>query len=509
MSIDAVDDTGVHVSGADDAVLDVCFDGRRIWSFWSHRDSESRAGRRVAAWPPALVGRLDGITMVTVAPHGEDRLLFEGELHFGDSQERLAIVNAKGQPLGLDKANKLVPTFETRSPEQTEALLDSLGTVISALTEAGVAAFPAYGTLLGAVREGALIGHDSDADIGYVSRFSHPVEVIRESFDLQRRMVALGYPTSRYSGLSFQVKVVESDGYVRGLDVFGGYLADGVLHLLGEVRVPYREEWLFPLGTCTLEGREFPAPADAGRLLEAMYGPGWRVPDPAYKFGTPASTIRAFNNYFRITRARRARWASAHQAHRLDLKTAPPSALARYVVETEGVPAQLVDLGAGQAVDSLWFAEQGSDVIAYDYINAVGKRAAARARRRGLRLELGALNFQEWRSVLCEGARIVRRPGPRTLLANHAFDAMPRSGRESVGRFASMATRDGGRLYAEFWTTGSPDAESEWQPVPLAEVVAVLTRAGAHILQETEFDDPDHPGRSTGRVVAEWRRSSR
>ena len=35
---------------------------------------------------------------------------------------------------------------------------------------AGVEAFLAYGTLLGAVREGRLLGHDSDADLGYVSR---------------------------------------------------------------------------------------------------------------------------------------------------------------------------------------------------------------------------------------------------------------------------------------------------------------------------------------------------
>ena len=509
MSIDSVDETGVYVSGAGDAVLDVCFDGRRVWSFWSQRDTERDGRNRLAAWPPALAERLDGLTRLTVVPHGVEQTLFDEEIGFGDSEERLAIVNAKGQPLGLDKANKLMPTFDTRSPAQTKALLDSLGVVIAELAEAGVAAFPAYGTLLGAIREGALIGHDSDADIGYVSSHDHPYDVIRESFDLQRRMVRLGYATSRYSGASFQVKVVESDGYVRGLDVFGGYLADGVLNLMGEVRTPFRKEWILPLGTCTLEGREFPAPAEPDRLLEAMYGPGWRVPDPAYKFETPTSTIRAFNNYFRVTRARRARWASTHRAQRVDVKKAPPSALARYVVEAEGVPVQLLDLGAGQAVDSLWFADQGSDVVAYDYINAVGRRAAARARRRKLRLELRTLNFQEWRSVLSEGARIVRRPGPRTLLANHTFDAMPRFGRESVGRFASMATRDGGRLYAEFWTTGSADAESEWTPVPVAEVVAILTRAGAHILLETEFDDPDHPGRSTGRVVAEWRRSSR
>ena len=53
--------------------------------------------------------------------------------------------------------------------------------ILDALHEIGIEAFPAYGTLLGAVREGRLLGHDSDADLGYVSRRTVPVDVIRES----------------------------------------------------------------------------------------------------------------------------------------------------------------------------------------------------------------------------------------------------------------------------------------------------------------------------------------
>ena len=51
--------------------------------------------------------------------------------------------------------------------------MHAIEVVLDALREAGVEAFLAYGTLLGAVREGKLLGHDSDADLGYVSR-AHP-----------------------------------------------------------------------------------------------------------------------------------------------------------------------------------------------------------------------------------------------------------------------------------------------------------------------------------------------
>ena len=500
-----VDREGVHLETGPDTVFDVCFDGRRVWSFWSARDTTRTShGGVLAPWPNALAGRLAGTTEVSVLEHGAEEPQYVDEIAFDDSGERLSIVNKSGQPLGLDKSGKLVPTFDTRTEEQSRALLDSLVVVLDELTAAGIDAFPAYGTLLGAVREGRLIGHDSDADIGYVSRHEHPADVIAESFDLQRRLVRLGYATSRYSGASFQVKVIEPDGFVRGLDVFGGYLAEGVLNLMGEVRIPFESDWIFPLGTCTLEGRTLPAPAVPEKLLEAMYGPGWKVPDPAYQFGTPESTIRAFNQYFRPTRARRATWAITHRRTPVRVGRAAPSPLAEYVVEQEGVPEQVFDLGAGKAVDSVWFARQGSTVVAYDYLVAPAARAKRIAARQQLALESRHLNFQEWRSVLSEGARVSRIPGPRALIAHHLFDSVPRFGRGSAARFASMATREGGRLYADFWCSGSPDKDEPWRPVAVDEVVAILIAAGAHIVSREEFADPVHDDRRTGRVVAQW-----
>ena len=78
----------------------------------------------------------------------------------------------------------------------------------------------------------------------------------------------------------------------RGLDVFGGFLDGGRLHLMGEIGTEFERDWIYPLGTAELAGRTMPVPARPERLLEAMYGPGWRTPDPAFKFTTPDRTIR-------------------------------------------------------------------------------------------------------------------------------------------------------------------------------------------------------------------------
>jgi len=278
VSVLSVDDAGLTLSSADEVILDVLFDGRRIWSFWLLRDSRPNGSNRRIEWAASLGKFLDGETRLGVVEHLSGRVLYDAETRFGSGTGRIAIVNDEGKPLGIDKSGRMAQTFDTRSEEHVAPLLDSIEEVLAALSEAGIEAFPAYGTLLGAVREQHLIGHDSDADLGYVSRHEHPYEVIRESFRLQRRLAERGYRITRYSGIAFKVDVVEGDGSVRGLDVFGGFLSHGSLYLMGEVGAPFQREWIFPLGTCTLEGRVLPAPADTDRFLTATYGADWRVP---------------------------------------------------------------------------------------------------------------------------------------------------------------------------------------------------------------------------------------
>ena len=163
--------------------------------------------------------------------------------------------------------------------------------MLGALRDAGVDAFPAYGTLLGAVRDGKLIGHDSDADLGYVSHHTHPVDVIRESFRLQRALADMGYRISRYSGAAFKVDVHEADGRSAASTCSAASCATATCYLMGEIARALRaRRGSSRSAPPRSRAATFPAPADTDRLLTATYGPGWRVPDPAFKFATPAST---------------------------------------------------------------------------------------------------------------------------------------------------------------------------------------------------------------------------
>lgn len=501
--VTTVDETGIVLAArGEDRVVDVLFDDRRIWSFWLVRDTVRQPnGLRQAAWPDRMRRFLEGRSRITVRDHVSDQVLYDDELVFGAGDGRVEFVNSDGLEISLDKAGRFSPTFSVRSEEQLLPLLDAMDQVVAMLAELGIAAFPAYGTLLGAVREGTFLGHDSDADLGYVSSYTTPVDVMRESFELQRKVVERGFATHRYSGGAFRIDVAEADGSVRGLDLFGGFHDDGILYLLGEVGVPFEQEWLHPFGTTTLMGREFACPARPEKLLEAMYGASWRVPDPAYKFETPQPVVNRFNSWFRGSSVWRRDWERELSATRRPATT--PSGLARVLAAETAPGTRVLDIGAGRGRDAVWLARQGFETIAYDYVPRGARGAVKVAEEDGLPFESRSLNLTEWRSTLSESARISRIPGPRVILARHVFDATNKVGRDALGRFASVALRGGGRLYADVWTGGGEPAFGI-RPLSLERLVEVVESHGATVISAVHYDVGAERPRAIGRLVAEW-----
>lgn len=514
-----VDDEGINARSRREIVLDVLFDDRRIYSFWLHRDGTRRDGHWLVPWPKTLREFLDGRATVALVAHESGREVFREEVTLGSGEGRVEILTRDGQPLSLDKSWRRVQTFDTRSEKNLAPLMDAIGVVLDALREAGVEGFLAYGTLLGAVRNGRLIGHDSDADLGYVSQHHHPVDVIRESFRIQRALVDLGYRLVRYSALAFKVEVEEGDGVVRGLDVFGGFLMDGHLHLMGEIREPFREDWIFPLGTTMLEGREFPAPADTDRFLRATYGPSWRVPDPAFHFSPPTTTVRRLNGWFRGLRRGRARWDRIYSRRRRQ-PLPKPSPFVQWVAAREPDVQAFVDIGCGRGADVLWMAARGVPSIGLDFQPRAYQVAAARAAGdEQARADFWAFNLLELRQALVVGAIVARRPAPRVLMARHLVDGIGRHARERLWRTARMMTAgDGGRLYLEFLVRKGDDGYAgrhRAQRRKPARVVAELKAHGATIVHREVLDvsgsDPASAGGSgtpsrVCRLVAEWQR---
>ena len=131
---------------------------------------------------------------------------------------------------------------------------------------------------------------------------------------------------------------------------------------------------LLPLTEVELEGitraRRSPTPRSGSALC---YGTGWRVPDPTFRFRTPAVTRRRFENWFGVYDLNRHFWERHIRLGRSRHWRRDATAAARRDRRGERV----IDLGCGDGTLSAMLADAGREVIAVDYARSAVEAAAA------------------------------------------------------------------------------------------------------------------------------------
>jgi hypothetical protein len=201
-------------------------------------------------WPPTLVRFLDGIARVTLVA-GEETLL-DGEHRFGTSPDRIRVIDENGRPVSLDKGGRLQRDFATTTDQEKGEVVDAVNVLLDDLTGRwGLDAFLSFGCLLGAVRTGHLIGHDSDADVSFLSRHRHPYDVAREFRTLGHQLRRQGYDVREMSAAQLKVEVPLTSGGRCGPDVFGAYYLDDVFYMLPSVSGPLPRSALLPPRRCS------------------------------------------------------------------------------------------------------------------------------------------------------------------------------------------------------------------------------------------------------------------
>ena len=112
------------------------------------------------------------------------------------------------------------------------------------------------------------------------------------------------------------------------------------------------------------------------------------------------------------------------------------------------------------------------------------------------------LNLNEWRSVFGVGTKLAHAPGPAVVIANHVADAVGARTRKSLWRVASMALRQGGRLYLNVWVGGG-QSKALVHPVPMRVIERELAAAGFVVQHQEIVEDQQDSGRQVGRLVAQ------
>jgi cyclopropane fatty-acyl-phospholipid synthase-like methyltransferase len=448
--------TGLVVPSSLSGTIDIELDGQRVWSFNPARDGRpSQDGVRVG-WPKALLRHLDGVSDVRLVDHVSREVLHAAEVRFGDSDRRVSVVDDDGNPLAVDKGGRLQRDFSHTDSSARDEIMDALEQVMGDLTEkCGLDAFLIYGCLLGAVRDGHMIGHDSDADVAFLSKYNHPFDVIRETTAAIRTMRSLGWKVVRMSGANFKVWVPLPDGRRCGIDVFGSFHLGDSFYITASLRGRLDRSALLPTGTVTLEGRQIAAPARPEEVLEFAYGPGWRTPDPAFHYDLPPADIRLMDAWFRAPRRRVRFWQDFYKSPDSARVPTEPSLFARWVDERLDRDSQVLDVGAGTGRDAVFLASRGHRVTAMEYTSIGLKRTARLRKELGVQVRTRTLNLEDLRAVLVTGARLAHRPDVRQVYARGLLDTLGDTGRDNFWRFASMVQRRGGETFVEFRTPRS------------------------------------------------------
>jgi SAM-dependent methyltransferase len=507
----SVDDRGLSFRADDGEVLDVLFDGRRVWSLATDDFPPGRSAVRRAAWPEPIRRQLDGLARVELRTHVAGTSLGAKDVQFGSGSGRVEIVDSSGRPVALTKWGRLNRTFATSDRAAVEGYLDQVGEVLEALRDAGRPAFLAFGSLLGAVREGKLIGHDVDVDLGYFSAFDHPADVILEGFRIERVLRAKGYDPIRENGGFLALFLPQSDGSRRNLDIFTAFCHDGMLFQVHDITVPGSEADVLPLSTVRFEGREMPAPAKPEVFLQAAYGPDWRVPNPAFEFTTPRTHKRRIGGWFGGLRERRDFWSRQYgtEADRIPRE---PSPFARWVAGRES-PGPLVDVGCGNGRDTRFLAEQGFDVTGLDLVPNASRRVL-KGMEPDERPEVLPFNLESLRQTLAAGARASFSPEPVTVYGRFLLHALSDRARQHFWRYVSMALRSGGTCYLEFRTEKDSFRRKAFgehyrRYLDPDLVVAEAAAAGArvlHVEQSLGLSPFENEDPHLCRMILEWNR---
>ena len=416
-----------------DSTLSILLNSRRIWSIRSREAVNARNGAWVIEWPAALSARLTGWAELSVLRDGK-ALSPTTAVAFDASPQRFELVEpGSGMPQIINKWGRIARNFEGQRAHLIDEALDEACALVEWAKGMGLELFVTGGTLLGPVRDGRIMPGDDDVDLAYLSRHENPSDIALEGFALERALHAQGYETVRHSAGHLQLLFPGEDGTDRFyLDIFTYFNTGGWFHGTFHARELTSKVPILPLRALTIQGRQLPAPAQPEALLAAIYGRGWKTPDPGFRFVTPPDARRRYDNWLGNLDGDRENWEDHHRALLSHHDGGVPAPWATEIARDLPPGSRILELGCGLGADARHFAAHGHHVVAVDYSRpAIESLQRFRTDSRGS-LQAQRVNLNNLREA-APLARLVNDGGaPLFVYARLLLDSLPGQGQDNA-----------------------------------------------------------------------------
>ncbi|MBC7279581.1 LicD family protein [Nocardioides sp.] len=184
-----------------------------------------------------------------------------------------------GQPAGLTRHG-----FRDHGVlrKKSAGYVETMQHATTLLAELGKPAMMAYGTLLGAVREGDFLAHDDDVDMLIPLEAATRAEAEPILAKLRATIAERGWKVSRPNNqLNFHITDPSTGLHI---DLFPLLVAGEkvTLHMEKMKLRPIATSLVLPAAELSFKGATLLAPADPEGFLAERYGPTWATPDPFY-----------------------------------------------------------------------------------------------------------------------------------------------------------------------------------------------------------------------------------
>ncbi|MET1063415.1 MAG: hypothetical protein ABWX85_00415 [Arthrobacter sp.] len=443
---------------ADDPQSALCFvgfDGRRIWTFRTdHGTWDATSGCLVIDWPEALGARLSGYTSLSVSvrsdPSSDPFLEAQADVHFDSSAEPLRLVDpASGADLVVNKWGRLAKSFEAKTDEFMSRVLDSAQDLVSVIkSRMDIDLFITGGTLLGPVRDGRIMPNDDDADLAYLSGHENPSDVALESYEMERVLLSEGFELVRHSSGHLQIMFPGSslsDDYY--IDIFSYFVCSGWFYGTFHAREPASNVTIYPLKSIKVNGTLLPGPAEPEQLLAAIYGTGWRTPDPAFKFVTPPAAGRRYYWWLNHFDAHREDWEDHHRSVISGTTVRQHSNFAEWVASKVERNSSIIEVGCGLGDDARYYSRKGHQVLAMDYSRPAIAHSQSTPQAADKSPTFQVTNAYSYRDAAALVRNSRQLPGPINIVAKDLLHGLHPLGRDVVLFTSKHVLRFGGKAY--------------------------------------------------------------